>query len=119
MILTTEALKFFKNQLSPYEQSEILGYSELWFLGLEAKKLNVVPEKFSKTSFDDEHGSYMKVLGYGNAVGTGLRERHGNGGGGQLEVGKIVPGGKQKGDILQYFVLMHGGIGFSNNSNGS
>lgn len=66
----TEALKFFKNQLSPYEQSEILGYSELWFLGLEAKKLNVIPEKFSKTSFDDEHGSYVKVLGYGNTVGT-------------------------------------------------
>lgn len=59
----TEALKFFKNQLSPYEQSEILGYSELWFLGLEAKKLNVIPEKSSKISFDDEHGSYMKVLG--------------------------------------------------------
>ncbi|GAB1291318.1 Dual specificity tyrosine-phosphorylation-regulated kinase 4 [Apodemus speciosus] len=61
-LTAAEALKFFKNQLSPYEQSEILGYSELWFLGLEAKKLNVIPEKFSKTSFDDEHGSYMKVL---------------------------------------------------------
>ncbi|CAO2606698.1 Dual specificity tyrosine-phosphorylation-regulated kinase 4, partial [Lemmus lemmus] len=57
-----EALKFFKNQLTPYEQSEILGYSELWFLGLEAKKLKVAPEKFSKTGFDDEHGSYIKVL---------------------------------------------------------
>ncbi|KAL1789337.1 RAD51-associated protein 1 isoform X1 [Sigmodon hispidus] len=61
-LTAAEALKFFKNQLSPYEQSEILGYSELWYLGLEAKKLKVVPEKFSKTSFDDEHGSYMKVL---------------------------------------------------------
>ncbi|XP_076796715.1 dual specificity tyrosine-phosphorylation-regulated kinase 4 isoform X1 [Arvicanthis niloticus] len=61
-LTAAEALKFFKNQLSPYEQSEILGYSELWFLGLEAKKLNVIPEKFSKTSFDDEHGSYVKVL---------------------------------------------------------
>ncbi|XP_031239355.1 dual specificity tyrosine-phosphorylation-regulated kinase 4 isoform X3 [Mastomys coucha] len=60
-LTAAEALKFFKNQLSPYEQSEILGYSELWFLGLEAKKLNVIPE-FSKTSFDDEHGSYVKVL---------------------------------------------------------
>ncbi|KAM5252874.1 dual specificity tyrosine-phosphorylation-regulated kinase 4 [Hipposideros larvatus] len=57
-----EALRFFKNQLSSYEQSEILGYAELWFLGLEAEKLQVAPEKFSKTSFDDEHGSYMKVL---------------------------------------------------------
>jgi hypothetical protein len=61
-VFFTEALKFFKNQLSPYEQSEILGYKELWFLGLEAEKLNIPPEKFSATSFDDEHGSYMKVL---------------------------------------------------------
>ncbi|XP_036038444.1 dual specificity tyrosine-phosphorylation-regulated kinase 4 [Onychomys torridus] len=61
-LTAAEALKFFKNQLSPYEQSEILGYSELWYLGLEAKKLKVMPEKFSKTSFDDDHGSYLKVL---------------------------------------------------------
>ncbi|XP_026303585.1 dual specificity tyrosine-phosphorylation-regulated kinase 4 [Piliocolobus tephrosceles] len=61
-VFFTEALKLFKNQLSPYEQSEILGYTELWFLGLEAKKLDLAPEKFSKTSFDDEQGSYLKVL---------------------------------------------------------
>ncbi|KAM9672368.1 dual specificity tyrosine-phosphorylation-regulated kinase 4 [Trichechus inunguis] len=61
-LTAAEALKFFKNQLSPYEQNEILGYTELWFLGLEAEKLNMASEKFSKTSFDDEHGSYMKVL---------------------------------------------------------
>ncbi|XP_077025858.1 dual specificity tyrosine-phosphorylation-regulated kinase 4 isoform X2 [Tamandua tetradactyla] len=61
-LTAVEALKFFKNQLSSYEQSEILGYTELWFLGLEAEKLKVAPEKFSKTSFDDEHGSYIKVL---------------------------------------------------------
>ncbi|XP_055137015.1 dual specificity tyrosine-phosphorylation-regulated kinase 4 isoform X10 [Symphalangus syndactylus] len=61
-LTAAEALKLFKNQLSPYEQSEILGYAELWFLGLEAKKLDRAPEKFSKTSFDDEHGSYLKVL---------------------------------------------------------
>ncbi|XDA75117.1 hypothetical protein R6Z07F_005342 [Ovis aries] len=61
-LTAAEALKFFKKQLSSYEQSEILGYTELWFLGLEAEKLHMAPEKFSKTSFDDEHGSYMKVL---------------------------------------------------------
>uniref|UniRef100_A0A8C7ADB0 dual-specificity kinase n=1 Tax=Neovison vison TaxID=452646 RepID=A0A8C7ADB0_NEOVI len=61
-LTAAEALKFFKNELSSYEQSEILGYTELWFLGLEAEKLHVTPEKFSKTSFDDEHGSYIKVL---------------------------------------------------------
>ncbi|XP_072810527.1 dual specificity tyrosine-phosphorylation-regulated kinase 4 isoform X3 [Vicugna pacos] len=61
-LTAAEALKFFKNQLSSYEQSEILGYTELWFLGLDAEKLHMAPAKFSKTSFDDEHGSYMKVL---------------------------------------------------------
>ncbi|XP_069862138.1 dual specificity tyrosine-phosphorylation-regulated kinase 4 isoform X1 [Dipodomys merriami] len=61
-LTASEALKFFKNQLSTYEQSEILGYTELWFLGLEAKKLNVPSENFGASSFDDEHGSYMKVL---------------------------------------------------------
>ncbi|XP_024896868.1 dual specificity tyrosine-phosphorylation-regulated kinase 4 [Pteropus alecto] len=61
-LTASEALKFFRNKLSSYEQSEILGYTELWFLGLEAEKLHVAPEKFTRTSFDDEHGSYMKVL---------------------------------------------------------
>ncbi|XP_012587699.1 PREDICTED: dual specificity tyrosine-phosphorylation-regulated kinase 4 isoform X2 [Condylura cristata] len=61
-LTSAEALKFFKNRLSYYEQSEILGYTELWFLGLEAEKLHMAPESFNKTSFDDEHGSYMKVL---------------------------------------------------------
>ncbi|XP_021103752.1 LOW QUALITY PROTEIN: dual specificity tyrosine-phosphorylation-regulated kinase 4-like [Heterocephalus glaber] len=61
-LTAAEALTCYKKQLSLYEQSEILGYAELWFLGLEAEKLNVDPEKFSKTSFDDEHGSYIKVL---------------------------------------------------------
>ncbi|KAM6162702.1 LOW QUALITY PROTEIN: dual specificity tyrosine-phosphorylation-regulated kinase 4-like [Erethizon dorsatum] len=60
-LAAAEALKC-KNQLSLYEQNEILGYTELWFLGLEAEKLNVDPEKFSKTSFDDEPGSDTKVL---------------------------------------------------------
>ncbi|XP_055964633.1 dual specificity tyrosine-phosphorylation-regulated kinase 4 [Sorex fumeus] len=61
-LTASEALKFFKNQLSTYEQSEVLGYTELWFLGLDAEKLHVPPQKCSRTSFDDEHGSYMKVL---------------------------------------------------------
>ncbi|KAI5947743.1 Dual specificity tyrosine-phosphorylation-regulated kinase 4 [Manis javanica] len=59
-LTASEALKFFKNRLSSYEQSEILGYTELWFLGLDAEKLPATPGKLNKTSFDDEHGSYMK-----------------------------------------------------------
>ncbi|XP_074125319.1 dual specificity tyrosine-phosphorylation-regulated kinase 4 isoform X2 [Sminthopsis crassicaudata] len=61
-LTASEALKYYKNQLSVYERNEVLGYTELWFLGLEAQKLDVLPEKHNKTSFDDEHGSYIKVL---------------------------------------------------------
>ena len=71
-VVHTEALKIFKNQLSSYEQSEVLGYTELWVLGLEAEKLHVAPDKFSKTSFDDKHGSYMKVMREQVVVTAGL-----------------------------------------------
>ncbi|XP_068017031.1 dual specificity tyrosine-phosphorylation-regulated kinase 4 isoform X2 [Melanerpes formicivorus] len=58
----SEALKYFRNQLTVYEQKEIFNYAELWFLGLEAKKIEVLPETQSNTCYDDEHGSYLKVL---------------------------------------------------------
>ncbi|NXR09142.1 DYRK4 kinase, partial [Semnornis frantzii] len=57
-----EALKYFRNQLTVYEQKEIFNYAELWFLGLEAKKIEVLPETQSNNCYDDEHGSYLKVL---------------------------------------------------------
>lgn len=56
-----EALKYFRNQLTVYEQKEILNYAELWFLGLEAKKVEGLPETQNNNCYDDEHGSYLKV----------------------------------------------------------
>ncbi|XP_071673227.1 dual specificity tyrosine-phosphorylation-regulated kinase 4 isoform X2 [Patagioenas fasciata] len=58
----SEALKNFRNQLTVYEQKEILNYTELWFLGLEAKKIEGLPETQNNNCYDDEHGSYLKVL---------------------------------------------------------
>uniref|UniRef100_A0A6I8PEM5 dual-specificity kinase n=1 Tax=Ornithorhynchus anatinus TaxID=9258 RepID=A0A6I8PEM5_ORNAN len=58
----TEALKYFRHQLSAYERVEVLSYQELWFLGLGADKLHVLPDKPRKVSYDDEHGSYLRVL---------------------------------------------------------
>lgn len=58
-----EALKNFRNQLTVYEQKEILNYTELWFLGLEAKKIEGLPETQNNNCYDDEHGSYLKVSG--------------------------------------------------------
>uniref|UniRef100_A0A8D0LCH3 dual-specificity kinase n=1 Tax=Sphenodon punctatus TaxID=8508 RepID=A0A8D0LCH3_SPHPU len=49
-------------ELTPYEHKEILNYSELWFLGLEAKKTEGLYEAQNNHDYDDEHGSYIKVL---------------------------------------------------------
>ncbi|XP_029453145.1 dual specificity tyrosine-phosphorylation-regulated kinase 4 isoform X3 [Rhinatrema bivittatum] len=58
----SEALKHFKGRLTAYEHDEILNYAELWFLGLEAKKIEGVPGTQNNSSYDDEHGTYIKVL---------------------------------------------------------
>uniref|UniRef100_A0A670HZS3 dual-specificity kinase n=1 Tax=Podarcis muralis TaxID=64176 RepID=A0A670HZS3_PODMU len=59
---SAKALKHFKNQLTTYEQREIKEYRELWFLGLGAKKIEAYPDAENNSSYDDDHGSYKKVL---------------------------------------------------------
>ncbi|XP_066488418.1 dual specificity tyrosine-phosphorylation-regulated kinase 4 [Tiliqua scincoides] len=61
-LTATEALKNFKNQLTLYEQREIKDYKELWFLGLGAKKIEGYIDDEIGSSYDDDHGSYKKVL---------------------------------------------------------
>jgi serine/threonine protein kinase len=56
------ALKVFKDKLTPYEQKEILEYPEIWFLGLEGEKIEGVPGAPQNCGYDDENGSYHKVL---------------------------------------------------------
>nr|KAG5698589.1 hypothetical protein BaRGS_027100 [Batillaria attramentaria] len=58
----SEALKLYRSKLSVYEQTEILDYPEIYFLGLEAKKVEGVPGGASNNGYDDESGSYIKVL---------------------------------------------------------
>ena len=36
-------------------------YQEVWYLGLDAKKLDAFPGKSSNSGYDDENGSYLKV----------------------------------------------------------
>ena len=43
--------------MSDFERQEINEYAEIWFLGLEADKLNAAQVK----DYDDENGSYLKV----------------------------------------------------------
>ena len=56
-----EALKLFRSQLGLFEQGEIQEYSEIWFLGLEAKKVDGVQGASQNNGYDDEHGSYIKA----------------------------------------------------------
>lgn len=47
--------------MTAFEQTEILDYPEIWFLGLEAKKIEGVPGGAQNNGYDDENGSYIKV----------------------------------------------------------
>ena len=52
----------FRNRLTSFEQAEILDYPEIWFLGLEAKKVEGVQGSSQNNGYDDESGSYIKVI---------------------------------------------------------
>ena len=56
-----DALKLYRGKLTAFEQTEILDYPEIWFLGLEAKKIEGVPGGAQNNGYDDENGSYIKV----------------------------------------------------------
>lgn len=47
--------------MTTYEQNEILDYNEVWFLGLEGKKIHGVQGAALNGGYDDENGSYVKV----------------------------------------------------------
>ncbi|MGH0152079.1 UNVERIFIED_CONTAM: hypothetical protein FKN15_048986 [Acipenser sinensis] len=61
-LVSSQALKHFRNRLTQYEQEEIMDYSELWFLGLDSNKIEGVHGGQHNCGYDDEHGSYLKVL---------------------------------------------------------
>lgn len=57
----TEALKLYGERLSEWERNEIRKYPEVWFLGLEANKVQARSNLPNNCGFDDENGSYNKV----------------------------------------------------------
>uniref|UniRef100_UPI00398E4123 dual specificity tyrosine-phosphorylation-regulated kinase 4 isoform X1 n=1 Tax=Pristiophorus japonicus TaxID=55135 RepID=UPI00398E4123 len=57
-----EALIHFKSRLTNYEHKEILNTEEVWFLGLNPQKMEGSSEKQHNNGYDDEHGTYIKVL---------------------------------------------------------
>ena len=57
----SEALELYAARLSSYELDEIHNYPQIWFLGLDADKVNAVTGAALNSGFDDQHGSYIKV----------------------------------------------------------
>ena len=57
-----QALKRFMPQMSEYEQSEVLEYKQIFFLGLNATKLQA-NLTLPNCGFDDERADYKVVLG--------------------------------------------------------
>ncbi|XP_058446859.1 dual specificity tyrosine-phosphorylation-regulated kinase 2 isoform X2 [Malaya genurostris] len=58
----TEALKYHGTGLTDYEKQEIEKYPEVYYLGLDACKINAKPGTALNSGFDDDNGSYNKVI---------------------------------------------------------
>ncbi|XP_067387762.1 dual specificity tyrosine-phosphorylation-regulated kinase 3 [Emydura macquarii macquarii] len=56
-----QAVKQYKHQLSAYEQQEILNFSEIYFVGPNAKKRQGVVGGPNNGGYDDDQGGYIHV----------------------------------------------------------
>jgi hypothetical protein len=56
-----EALRLYGSRLTAYERLEIEHYPEIWFLGLDARKIHGEEGAPQNGGYDDENGSYHKV----------------------------------------------------------
>lgn len=56
-----DAIRLHGSRLSDYERQEIDKYPEIWFLGLDACKINAKPGTALNSGYDDDNGSYNKV----------------------------------------------------------
>ncbi|XP_024084693.1 dual specificity tyrosine-phosphorylation-regulated kinase 4-like isoform X3 [Cimex lectularius] len=57
-----EALKYYGSRLTPYERIEILNFGEIWYLGLGACKIKGDKTADRNGGYDDENGSYRKIM---------------------------------------------------------
>ncbi|KAM4553884.1 dual specificity tyrosine-phosphorylation-regulated kinase 4 isoform 2-T2 [Fundulus diaphanus] len=58
----TEAINNFRERLTEFEQEEINDYAEVWYLGLGSQKIEGSQGAAQNNGYDDEHGSYVRVL---------------------------------------------------------
>ncbi|XP_053606867.1 dual specificity tyrosine-phosphorylation-regulated kinase 2 isoform X1 [Plodia interpunctella] len=59
---TSEALKLYGDRLTEWERNEIRKYPEIWFLGLDANKIQAKSNLPNNCGFDDDNGSYNKQI---------------------------------------------------------
>lgn len=57
-----KAIRTFRNQLTDFEQGEILDYRQVYFLGLEAQKIHGNPSNKLNFGYDNDKGDYLTVL---------------------------------------------------------
>ncbi|XP_022911658.1 dual specificity tyrosine-phosphorylation-regulated kinase 4 isoform X2 [Onthophagus taurus] len=57
-----EALKLYGHKLTEYERSEIERFPKIWYLGLDACKIHGEHGGSQNGGYDDDSGSYNKVL---------------------------------------------------------
>jgi hypothetical protein len=79
-----QAVKEYGHKLTAYERKEIMEYPEVWFMGLESKKIEGVPGGMQNCGYDDENGSYVKVLHDHIAYRYEIKEIIGKGSFGQV-----------------------------------
>ena len=57
-----KALKLYMNSLSDYEKREILDYRQVFFLGLESKKIKASSLITPNYGYDNDKGDYKTAL---------------------------------------------------------
>ncbi|GAB0100122.1 Dual specificity tyrosine-phosphorylation-regulated kinase [Sergentomyia squamirostris] len=58
----SEVLELYNNRLTEYERQEVEKYPEIWYLGLDACKINAKPGTALNCGYDYDNGSYNKVI---------------------------------------------------------
>ncbi|XP_055680661.1 dual specificity tyrosine-phosphorylation-regulated kinase 2 isoform X3 [Lutzomyia longipalpis] len=58
----TEVLELYNSRLTEYERQEVEKYPEIWYLGLDACKINAKPGTALNCGYDYDNGSYNKVV---------------------------------------------------------
>lgn len=57
------ALQEYQNELTAFEQSEILEYQQIYFVGSTPNKIKGIPHTINNNGYDDERGDYKLVIG--------------------------------------------------------